>query len=321
MIIEEALKNFPTQFLFEPKIENKTHFKRFDKFIVCGMGGSHLAADLLKVRKPKLDSVVYSDYGLPPLEDEELRTRLIIISSYSGNTEESIDVFYKALEKKLPLAAISMGGKVLEIAKKYNVPYVQIPDTDIEPRLGLGFSIRGTIKLMGKEEMLQETKVLANELDVSLSQKEGEELAKILENKIPVIYSSRRNCGIAYNWKIKFGETAKIPAFYNVVPELNHNEMNGFDVRKKTRALSKDFYFLFLEDAEDHPRIKIRMNVLKKLYEERGLAVLVKELKGTSVWHKIFSSLLMADWASYALAKHYNVPTECVLVEEFKKLL
>lgn len=319
--MEDALRNFPKQFLFEPKIENGLHFKQFDKFVVCGMGGSHLAADLLKVWEPKLDSVIYSDYELPPLNDKELQTRLIIISSYSGNTEEPIDVFHKALEKKLPLAAISAGGKVLEIAREYNVPYVQIPDTDIEPRLGLGFSIRGVMKLMGKEKLLEETKALVNELDVSLCQKEGEELAEILKNKIPVIYSSRRNCGIAYNWKIKFGETAKIPAFYNVVPELNHNEMNGFDVREKTRFLSKDFSFLFLEDSEDHPRIKLRMKVLKKLYEEKGLPILVKEFNGKSVWHKMFSSLLTADWASYTLARYYNVPTECVLVEEFKKLL
>jgi len=110
-----------------------------------------------------------------------------------------------------------------------------------------------------------------------------------------VIYSSKRNVAVAYNWKIKFNETGKIPAFYNVFPELNHNEMTGLDVREATKELSKNFHFIFLKDETDHPKIQTRMDITKKLYEDRGLAVEILQLQGNDIFHKIFSTLFFCD--------------------------
>ena len=106
------------------------------------------------------------------------------------------------------------------------------------------------------------------------------------------------------------------------MPELNHNEMTGLDVVDSTRALSQNFYFLFLKDKYDHPQVTKRMEVMEKLYKGRGLKVETIELSGQDHFHKIFSSLLLADWTSYFLAISYGVDSENVpMVEEFKKLI
>jgi len=320
--MEDAIKNFAAQFEWEPKVENSDKWKPYDKFIVAGMGGSHLAAGLLEIIKPGLDVVVHRDYGLPDLSKKELTGRLLIASSYSGNTEEVIDAFDEAVKKGLNLAAISVGGKLIERAKKAHIPYVVIPQTGIQPRSALGFSLRAMLKLMGLEELLKESSKLAQELKPQELRQEGSRLAEKLKDQVPVIYASRRNFSLAYNWKIKMNETGKIPAFYNVFPELNHNEMTGFDVTESSRHLSKIFHFLFLKNENDHPKIQKRLEITAELYRQRGLVVEVMELTGKSVMEKVFRSLVIADWTAVRLAEIYGLEAEQVpMVEEFKKLI
>src|SRR3989344_4288396 len=228
--MRDSIINFPKQFLFEPKIENQGKLKlaKFKKFIVCGMGGSHLSGDLVKLWKPGLDIIIYSDYGLPPLGRREKKNTLVIASSYSGNTEETIDAFRTAVRNKISVAAISTGGKLLELAQKYRIPYIKLPDTGIQPRMATGLGFRAFLKVLGEKKALIESAKLAYSLKPLKLENQGRNLAKKLKGFVPVIYSSQRNSAIAYNWKIKFNETGKIPAFYNILPELNHNEMTGF---------------------------------------------------------------------------------------------
>lgn len=322
MSMYNVIKDFSKQFSYEPEIINADKLGRYEKFIVCGMGGSHLAADLIKVVKPTLDILVHSSYGLPALAENVLRNSLIIVNSYSGNTEEVIDNFNKAKEKKLPMAAISIGGKLLDLAKRDGISYVQMPDWDIQPRSAPGLNIKALLKLIGENDLLAEISFLADTLNSSQHEEAGRLLASRIKGYIPVIYSSLDNSAIVYNWKIKFNETGKIPAFYNIFPELNHNEMTGFDVEDTTRSLSKNFYFVILKDKDDHPRILKRMEVLEKLYKDRGLTAEVIMIEGSSRLHKIFSSLILADWASYYTAELYGLESEQVpLVEEFKKMI
>lgn len=333
--MREAILNFAKQFKYRPKIENGP-VKKFKKYILAGMGGSHLAADIIKSLRPELDIMVHSDYGLPGgldlsrptatlprLGEGKGRGRaLIIASSYSGNTEEAIDAYEQARAKGLSLVAIATGGKLLELARQHQVPYIQMPDTGIQPRSALGYSMLAMLKAMKLNNLLKETKGLAKILDPKSLEEEGKVLAQKLRDHVPVIYTSHSNVSIAYNWKIKFNETGKIPAFYNVLPELNHNEMTGFDVKDSSRVLSEKFYFIFLRDDADHPKILRRMEVLQKLYQARGLPVEVIEMKGHSPLEKIFSSLLLADWAAYYTAETYGLESEQVpMVEEFKKLI
>ena len=320
--MEQAIRSFHTQFAWKPAVQNAGALKRKKRFIVAGMGGSHLAANLLSLCRPKLSLSISSDYGLPPLSDADLKDSLFIASSYSGNTEETIDFAKVALKKGYAVATISVGGELLKLAEKHKLPHIILPDTGIQPRSALGFSLLALAKLIGDEKLLTELQALSKTLKPEAFEKSGKVLAQTLVGKVPVIYASTRNFPIAYNWKIKLNETGKVPAFYNVLPELNHNEMTGFDVISTTEPLSKNFHFVFLSDSADHPKIQKRMAVCRKLYEERGLSVTEVPISGASLPERMFQSLITADWTALHKAGHYGAEAEQVpMVEEFKRLI
>jgi glucose/mannose-6-phosphate isomerase len=173
---------------------------------------------------------------------------------------------------------------------------------------------------MGQEKALSEIKKISFNMD-DLEQK-GKELALGLKNHIPIIYTSTINGPIGYNWKIRFNETGKIPCFCNTVPELNHNEMVGFDREGKSKKLSDKFYFIFIKDKNDHKRNLLRMDILKDIYQEKELPVEIIELKGGNIWEKIFSSLLLADWAAYYTAQIYKLEAqETAIITRFKGII
>jgi len=322
MAMQDAIKSFPEQFRYEPEIVNEAHLGHFNRYAVLGMGGSHLAAGLLKNLDPYLDIVIHRDYGPPTLREEDLKGRLIVASSYSGNTEEVLDGFDAAREMGYSLAVVTPGGKLIERAKEADLPYIVLPDTGIQPRSALGFGMRALLKLFQLEALLENSKNLADQLDIDVLREEGESIAELMKGKVPVIYASRRNEAVAYNWKIKFNETGKIPSFMNVLPELNHNEMTGFDVAESSKTLSENFHFFFLTDENDNLRVQKRMHILERLYEERGLSVTRLSLMGSSPMEKIFKSLIVADWVAVTTAEHYGLESEQVpMVEEFKKLI
>lgn len=319
--MSDAVKTFASQFSYQPKIEGGK-IKKYDRFALLGMGGSHLAADLALLIDPTLRLTIHSDYGLPPIPPSEIKKTLIIASSYSGNTEEVIDGLNKAHKKNMPLAIIAVGGALIAFAKKKKIPYIQLPDTGIQPRSALGFSLLALLLVIGDGGRLRQARALTKMLRPETMEKAGQSLAKKIQDTVPVIYASRANQAIAYNWKIKLNETGKIPAFCNIVPELNHNEMTGFDVKDASKHLSSIFTFIFLRDPSDHPRNQKRLDTLEKLYRERGLKVERITLEGKNVFEKTFNSLILADWTAIATANIYGLESEQVpMVEEFKELM
>lgn len=320
-MMNDAIRAFPAQFLYEPEIEGDLDPKKYNRFIIAGMGGSHLAADLLQETRADLNIRIYSDYGLPVVSDQDKNQTLVILSSYSGNTAETLSAGEAALKGGLPMAAVAVGGKLLEFARANNIPYIELPNTGIQPRSAAGFSLRALMKLVGAEQDLIVSSNVSN-LDAAELENQGKILAQKLQNKVPVIYAATAYRSVAYNWKIKFNETAKIPAFYNVIPELNHNEMNGFDVIDSTKALSEKFAFIFLQSNSDHSQNTARFEVLEKLYAARNFSVHKVELTGDTVYEKAAKALMLADWTAVYLSEFYGTEAEKVpMVEEFKKLI
>jgi glucose/mannose-6-phosphate isomerase len=321
-MIKKDIEEFAGQLSFNPEIVWKEKLKPAERFLVCGMGGSHLAADIVNSCDEKIEVHVHSDYGLPRWKKELFEKCRIIISSYSGNTEEAIDSFGAALEAGYDLAVLSSGGQLLELAKKHNVPYVALPARDIQPRIAVGYSFVGLLALIENQQLQKEAREAGGVINPKDFEQWGGELAQKMKGKIPVIYGSAKNFAIAYNWKIKLNETGKIPAFYNVIPELNHNEMNGLDRAGETQTLSEAFFFIFLHDDHDHPRIIKRMDILGSLFTARRFPVEHVRIETGSVVEKIFSFLILADWVSLQCAQIYGVEAEPVpMVEEFKKLM
>lgn len=320
--MEKTIKDFAKQFTFKPVAQNTKRLKHYDRVIVVGMGGSHLGADLVKLWKPEREITVYSDYGLPHVNGVDRKKTLVILSSYSGNTEEVLDAWRVARVQKLNVAVISVGGKLLDLAQKAKVPFIEMPNTGIQPRMALGFSVMSIAKLLKEEKMARELSKLATVLSPAALAGAGKVLAEKLEGHVPIVYSSAKNYALAYNWKIKFNETGKTPAFYNVLPELNHNEMNGFDEVSSTRALSRNFFFVLLKDIDDRPEVQKRMSVLATLLKAHGFPIEVSELHDKNPYKKVFASLLVADWAAYYTALQYGVePEQVPMVEKFKKMI
>ncbi|PIR42019.1 MAG: hypothetical protein COV30_00685 [Candidatus Yanofskybacteria bacterium CG10_big_fil_rev_8_21_14_0_10_37_15] len=316
----KTIKTFFEQFAYEPEIINKNKLIRKDKAIIAGMGGSRLAGDILRMWKPDKEITIHSDYGLPLLSKKNLDDSFIIANSFSGNTEEIIDVAMKAVENNLSLAIVATGGKLLDIAKENNLPYIQIPSLALQPRMSLGYSILALLKILGDDEALNEAGFLKTLSNIEKLENQGREISEKMKGKIPLIYTSERNNELGYVWKIVLNETAKTPAFCNRFPELNHNEIAGFE----NQELSKQFHFLFLRDADDDitGRIGLRMNKLKEIFSQKDLSVTQIELNGESHLKKIFSAIILAYWTAYYLADQYEVdPEKIEIIENFKRIL
>jgi glucose/mannose-6-phosphate isomerase len=321
-LMENSILKFAEQFDYTPEVKNPhklEDLKKFDNFVLAGMGGSHLAAGILRAYRQKINLYIHRDYGVPEHDENFINKTLYIASSYSGNTEEVVDFLDEAYSKGYATLVISTGGKLIEFAKEYELPYIQIPDTGIQPRLALGFSTIALASIVLPEAIaeLHSMKEILKPEDLRPA---GETLAKTFSGQIPVIYTSNRNRALGYNWKIKFNETGKTPAFYNMLPELNHNEMQGYDFVEGNSEVAKNIHFVIISDSEDDQRVTNRMNVMEGLLQEKGYNATKIFLEGDSRFERIFKSLLLADWFALYTAKNYEAEPERVpLIEEFKK--
>lgn len=320
--MEETIRNFAKQFAYQPEIINKEKLVKHDKFILVGMGGSHLPGGLIKTFDPYIDLYIHRDYGIPKLPEYFIKESLVILSSYSGNTEEVLEAGEQALKMKLAIAVMTSGGKLLKFAQEHALPYILFPDPSIQPRAAIGYTTIALATLLGRDDVLLGLKEMVITEDVEVFAKI---ISSPLINKIPIIYSSRENNAIAYNWKIKLNETGKVPAFYNVFSEQNHNELEGFDVTEAFKPLLSNFHIIFLMDRDDHPQIKKRMQVMRDLLDSRGVSTSIFSLQleaqvELTIYQKVFRALLVADWIAISLAKEYGSNPELVpLIEDFKK--
>lgn len=292
---------------------------KFDKIIVCGMGGSGQQATILTTCLPGLKIPVFSykSYGLPT---QATKKTLIVAVSYSGNTEETISVYEEAIKKGLKVLAITTGGKLKELSEKNKQPIAIIPKDADQPRFALSYQAAVLFKILANsgiiEDKSKEILETAKRLNPAQSENEGKELAKKLVDKIPVIYASDRLKALARIWKNKFNENAKIMAFWNYFPELNHNEMVGLT------NLKGNFHFIIIKDEDDHPRVQKRMQLFADLAKERDASVDFIMVKGENIMEKLWSGSTVGDWVTYYLAREYGQdPTPVKIVEEFKKRL
>ena len=286
-----------------------------DKFILGGMGGSHLAAGLLKLVNHKLDLLIHRDYGLPRVPDYFLREALLIASSYSGETEETLDFFQSARAAGLKLAAITTGGRLLELAQAAGVPVEILPrEEGMQPRWAMAHFLLALGRLTGVA--VPESVRSPRPLGPEAPGQRGKVASWPTTAASFLIYASAVNWPLAHYWQIELNETAKIPAFWNVFPELNHNELAGFTKPQNNLAV------VILRDPADHPRILKRMELTAEICRRQGVTVEIVELAGQDPWSKIFNTLALARAVATALAEHGGAdPLTNPLVEEFKRRL
>lgn len=304
----------------------------FQNVTVSGMGGSALPANLLRVycnslfkKNPKyrpFEIYVNRYYSLPP-ESYASKT-LNFIASYSGNTEETLSSLDEALKSNLACIALSANGKLEALSKEFDIPHIKLPlpHPNFQPRMGTGYFFGAMFQLLVNHNLMPDTTAdllsLSEKLESSMAdfEQKGKTLAKKLVGKTPVIYSSPKFKPVAMVWKIKMNENAKTPAFWNFLPEMNHNEMVGF-----TNPQGK-FFIIMLRDQDDDPRNLKRYEATAKLLTEKGVESEIIDMEDGDVFYKMFASIAIADWASYYLALEYKQdPTPVDMVEDLKKIL
>lgn len=297
----------------------------FKGITVSGMGGSALPANLLKAYLKESGSpislCINRSYSLP---SKDLSKYLNIISSYSGNTEETLSSLEELHSKGSPFIGMSSGGKVEEKCKEYATPHIKLPMPfpNYQPRMGTGYFFAAMLQILINHGLAKDTSSeiirqanLFNDYMGKYEEK-GKELAPILKGKTPVIYSSFKLKAVAMIWKIKINENSKTPAFWNYFPELNHNEMVGF-----TNSQAK-FYLIMLKDPKDNFKNLKRYEATSRLLSEKGIDSTIINMDGEDLFSNMFLSISLADWTSYYLALEYNQdPTPVNMVEDLKKIL
>ena len=312
MDFEQQLKNFPKQFEWKPKVENKGKLPtNWDSLLVCGMGASALPGLLLESLMTNEKITVHRDYELP---QNITKNTFVVVMSYSGNTQETISAYKTAKKQNLPMSVIASGGKLKELAEKDSVAFVGIP-SGYAQRVALGYQFMALVEL---------TKAPKPQ-NINIDAKRLEQNAKLLAKKIgiltPLFYASTQNKAFAYIAKTQINENAKRHAFYNIFPELNHNELEAWNMEHEAWNMEQ-FVIIMLKDKSDDKRIVRKMNLTAKLIEKKGYHVKVVDVSNVNWYNKVIHSVLFTNWLSYYLAIDAGIdPKPVNLIEEFKGLL
>lgn len=316
--LTSPLTHFKEQFTFIPEIKHEEHLQSHSRVIVCGMGGSAISVNLLKLFFPELPLSLHNTYGLPALYDK--KETLIIINSYSGNTEEELEAYDRAKKDGASIACLSLGGELITHAQKDTIAYIQLPESSLEPRFSIGHQMIGLLALMGETDKINILKQKSELIDLTKTEAQGKELALKFIDKYPVLYASANMYQVAYLIKAAINEGAKIPSFVNVIPEANHNELQSF-VTDDTTTASNDFAFLFLTSTYDHTRILKRFSIMETMYQEKGFTLSTLTMNHTDILQVLETILTGYYMATYMAITKKIDPYTTPFIAAFKNKL
>ncbi len=310
------------------KFDLPQSYSEVNKVVILGMGGSAIGGDLvnsLAVSEARLPILVHCDYGLPALVDNKT---LVIASSYSGMTEETLSSFEQALETGSKKLVITTGGKLKSIAEERNVPVFSF-DYEAQPRAALAFSFLPVLCflqrlgfLSDKSADVAETVRVLQELSQKINegvptyQNSAKQLAKRLYGHLSVIYGAGILSEVAHRWKTQFNENSKAWAFYEVFPELNHNAVVGYQFPSE---LASKIVVVLLRSTYLPKRIQLRYQVTCQLLERAKVGYQIVDGEGGNPLSQMMSLVLFGDYVSYYLAMLYRIDPSPVKAIDYLK--
>jgi len=332
--MKSYLYGLPEQFSYCLQMsfeEVKRYQQNYRNVMVCGLGGSAIGGDILRAYAYKQAAIpvfVNRGYDLPRFVDQNT---LFVAVSYSGNTEETLAAYEEAKKRGAKILAITSGGKLAQSAEADDNTVISIPG-GLSPRAATGYllaplllSLQNAGVLSNVEADIRETTaVLHNLRDLLQPALQGqgmaESIAALIKDAIPVIWGSVNHTEpAALRWKAQINENAKCPAYYNVFPELNHNEIVGFEAPPELLAR---IVVIILKDSLDHRRVQQRMEITRKLIESKVKKVIEVESAGESLLARIYSLIYIGDYVSYYLALEYGIdPTPVKVIDYLKQEL
>jgi glucose/mannose-6-phosphate isomerase len=291
--------------------------------MVCGMGGSAIGGDLAaaalgdRCTRPLL---TVRGYGLPSWTTPDWT---VLCSSYSGDTEEAIACFTAAEALGARRIAASTGGELAELARAASVPVIGLPGV-LAPRAAVGYMFVAAAEVAALAGVAPR---IHTEIDAAAAQleagreelrRQAAEIAAKLEGKVPVIYGADLTIPAARRWKTQANENAKLPAFFSELPEADHNELAGWSGVRSWDGLAA----VFLEDADQHPRERRRLELTAKVVGDAAAEVLRIESVGETRTARLLWTVMLADLVSVELALARGVdPAELEAIERFKQEL
>ncbi|MBI4330653.1 MAG: bifunctional phosphoglucose/phosphomannose isomerase [Chloroflexi bacterium] len=307
------------------------HFSQVDRIVVLGMGGSAIGGDLLStlaISECRVPVLVVRGYTLPAYVND--RT-LVIASSYSGNTEETLACFEQSLRADARVLAVTTGGRLRQAAEQQRTP-VLLYDYKAQPRAALPFSFLTVLCFMQKlgfvadksadvRETVGVLRQLSATLDksVPLVSNHAKQLAQELFGRLAVIYGAGGVSEVAHRWKTQVNENGKAWAFYEVFPELNHNAVVGYQFPGE---LASRVQVLMLRTPDLPDPVKLRYEITARLLDRAGVAYRVIDGKGSTPLSQMMSLVMVGDYVSYYLALLYRTdPTPVEAIDYLKDQL
>jgi glucose/mannose-6-phosphate isomerase len=306
-------------------------YARVSNVVIAGMGGSAIGGDFarrLALSESKLPVWVHRDYALPAFVD---RNTLVIASSYSGNTEETLSAFTKSLETRAMKLALTSGGKLKHLAEKHGIP-VFVIDYRAPPRAAFPHTLIPLVGIFQKLGLLgDKTADLQESADVltrlsgdltetrPLASNPAKQLAMKLRGRIAVIYGAEMLSEVSRRWKGEFNENSKTWAFFEDFPELNHNAAVGYEFPSEVKDR---MFVLMLRSSLLNPRNLLRFEATSQLLTRAGIAFHWVEAEGKSALAQVLGLVLLGDYASFYLSMLNEIdPTSTNAIDFVKQYL
>ncbi len=290
-------------------------YAQVDGVVITGMGGSAIGGDLVQcLAEPEcpVPTLVSRDYTLPAFVGPGT---LVVATSYSGNTEETLSAFAQAHERGAKLLAITTGGKLAQQASEWGVPLFTF-SYQSQPRAALGYSFIPLLSILQKlgfiapksadlEEAIAVMEVLQREIEetVPTAQNPAKQLAQKLYGHLPFVYGAGYLSEVARRWKTQFNENSKAWGVFDELPELNHNAVVGYEF---PADLAERILVVMLTSSLDHPHTQVRFQVTSEILARRGVAHEMVEARGRSPLAHVLSTTHFGDYVSYYLAMLYR---------------
>lgn len=287
--------------------------------LLTGLGGSGIGGSIIQnyvFDKLKVPFTVNKDYFLPAFVNSET---LVIVCSYSGNTEETLQAMKQAVKVKAKVVCITSGGEVEAMAKKKGYDCIIVPG-GMPPRACVGYSVVEILFVLRQYGLLK-TKFVPEiqasidmlKADTKAIARKAQGIAKKLDGKFPIIYAPQTFEGLAIRVRQQINENSKMLASHGVIPEMNHNELVGW------RDKDDRYAVLLLRNEDDYERVQTRMEINKKIIKKYTPNIIEVYSKGGSYFEKLFYFIHLTDWVSVYLSELHGVDATEVQVIDFLK--
>ena len=297
--------------------------------VVAGMGGSAISGEILKDWTRNTITMpieINRDYSLPAYAD---KNTLVLVTSYSGETEESLSAFLDATNRGCITVCISSGGALQKFAEKLSIPHLRVP-AGMAPRATLPYLFMPLPILLEKTGLVSDVnpeisatinalKIVsaANSPEKPLNDNFSKSLASNICGTVPVVYGFEVYRAVVQRFKTQFNENSKLPAKWEVFSELNHNEIVGWEDQGK---LTKNFSALIIRDKAEPAEIRSRIEITKKLMQPAVSNMFEVWTQGETKMAKMLSTICIGDFTSVYLAILRKIdPTPVKTIDLLKK--